>query len=64
MFCMCMASDRSSPRIENQGYRLAEGQQGLVRVKVRISKDGNAVGLTSMLDRRQLLLRDAMHPRY
>jgi len=60
---MCMASDRSSPRIENQGYRLAEGQQGLW-VKVRISKDGNAVGLTSMLDRRQLLPRDAMHPRY
>jgi len=43
--CMCMGSDHSSPlSISNN-----------VRVRAKVIKDGNAVGLTSILDRRQFV---------
>ena len=42
--CMCMSHDHSSRGIESQGYKSRS------RVMVRVSKDRNAVGLTSILD--------------
>ena len=45
---MCMGHAHSSPSIESQGHRSRS------RVRVIVSKNGNAVGLTSILDRGQL----------
>ena len=38
-------------RVKNQGHRSRSG----VKVEVRVSKDGNGVGSTSILDRKQLV---------
>jgi len=44
--CLCMGSWLfSSPEIESQGHK------SMLRVRVGISKNGNTVGLTSILDR-------------
>jgi len=49
--CIRIGHDHSSPEIERQGYR----SNSRVKVRVTVSKDGRAVGLTSILDRGQFV---------
>ena len=50
--CTSLGHDESSPGIES----LVHGPRSRVRVMFMISKDGNTVGLTSVLDRGQFFL--------
>jgi len=49
-FCICMGHDHSSPGTESQGHRSRS------KVRLRFSKNGSAVGLTSILNSAQFAL--------
>jgi len=44
-----MGDDHSSPEVDNQGQK--SRSRVMVRVQVRVSKNGHAVGLTMILNR-------------
>jgi len=48
-FCMCISHDRNTPVLKVEVI----GEGVTIRVRVGVNKDGNAVGLTSVLGRGQ-----------
>ena len=54
-FCTCVRHERSSSKIESQGHEVK------TKVSVTVSKDGNVVGLTSMLDQGQFVFQVSVY---